>query len=217
MQHLYLDVHEYAELVGLSLSFAQLARDVAPAGMVGSTRYWLRSAVEEWVATNRHTVEARKARRARTGSAHPERESDFVTSGDLRARLGINHYAVGKLISETGFPKPVVTVDDKRVWLLRQVEAYLAGRPLPPAPASALEAKLVDAGALAELLALKRGTAYPSRTQLPPALLRVGRRQLWRADEVEAWVAGLPANERARINRRREKRGLPPLSGVSTE
>lgn len=211
LRDLYLDLHQYADLVGLSLSFAQLGRDVSPAGMVGSTRYWLRDEVEQWVAGNRHKVESRKARRKRTGTAHPVRESDFVASGALMARLGISRYALAKLTSESGFPMPIVTVGDNRVWLLSQVEAYLAGRPLPTAPASALEDKLVDAGALADLLALKRGTAYPSRTELPPPLLTVGRRQLWRADEVEAWVAGLPANERARINRRREKRGLAPL------
>lgn len=211
LRHLYLDIHEYAALVGLSLSFAQVGRDVAPVGMVGSTRYWLRDEVERWVADNRDKVEARKARRKRTGTAHSERESDFVASGALMARLGISRYALTKLTSEGGFPKPIVTVGDSRVWLLSQVEAYLAGHPLPPTPASALEDKLVDAGALADLLGLRRGTAYPSRTHLPPPLVRVGRRQLWRADEVDAWVASLTAGERARINRRREKRGLPAL------
>jgi predicted DNA-binding transcriptional regulator AlpA len=211
LRYLYLDVHEYADMVGLSVSFAQVGRDVAPIGMAGSTRYWLRQAVEQWVADNRYKVEARKARRKRTGTAHQVRESDFVSSGALKARLGISQYAFTKLTGERGFPKPVITVGDKRVWLLSQVEAYLAGNPLPPTPTSALEAKLVDAGALGDLLALKRGTAYPSRTQLPPPLLTVGRRQLWCADEVEAWVAGLPEGERARINRRRQKRGLAAL------
>jgi hypothetical protein len=78
----------------------------------------------QWVADNLHKVEARKSRRKRTGTAHLVRESDFVSSGARKARLGISHYALTKLTSEGGFPTPVLTVGDDRVWLLSQVEAY---------------------------------------------------------------------------------------------
>jgi hypothetical protein len=76
---------------------------------------------------------------------------------------------------------------------------------------SALAEKLLDAGALSEKLALRRGTTFASRTELPPPRLRVGWRALWHGDDVDAWVADLPERDRARLDRRRAKRGLAAL------
>jgi predicted DNA-binding transcriptional regulator AlpA len=212
LRHLYLNVNQYAEAVAVSVATAQGSKpDVARAGMVGGTCYWLKSEVDGWVAANAHVVGAREARRGRPGAQPIGGGSDFVTSGDLEKRLGISHYAVVKLVRQDSFPDPVVTVGHNRVWSLRQVEAFLAAQPLPPAPGSALTAKLLDAGALSQTLALSRGTTYPSRTELPPRFLAAGRSQVWHADEVDAWIAALPESDRARINRRRAKRGLPPL------
>ena len=211
LRHLYLDVHQYADAVGLSIAAAQgAAPDVERAGMVGGTSYWLKSEVDEWVARNAQVVAARKARRARPGTGPVGGASDFVTTGVLAQRLGITQYAAAKLVRQEGFPEPVIVVGSDRVWLRRQVDAYLAGRPVPTAP-TALAEKLLDAGALSETLALRRGTTFPSRTSLPDPLFSVGHRQVWHADDVDEWLAGLPERDRARINRRRAKRGLEPL------
>jgi predicted DNA-binding transcriptional regulator AlpA len=212
LRHLYLDVHQYADAVAVSVATAQRpGPDVARAGMVGGTCYWLKSEVDEWLSRSAHKVAARQARRERAGAQPIGGGSDFVTSGDLEKRFGISHHATMKLVRQDGFPDAVISVGHNRVWSLRQVEAFLAAQPLPPVPDRALTAKLLDAGALSDTLALRRGTTYPSRTKLPPSLFTAGRRQLWHADEIDAWIAALPERARARINRRRGRRGLAPL------
>lgn len=212
LRHLYLDVHQYAEAVAVSVATAQRPEpDVARAGMVGGTCYWLKSEVDEWLSRNAHKVAARQERRERAGAQPIGGGSDFVSSGDLEKRFGITHHATMKLLRQDGFPDPVVTVGHNCVWSLRQIEAFLAAQPLPPVPNSAVTAKLLDAGALSDTLALRRGTTYPSRTKLPPPLFTAGGRQIWHADEIDAWIAALPERDRARINRRRARRGRAPL------
>jgi hypothetical protein len=134
----------------------------------------------------------------------------FVTIRGLKGRLGLSHYAATKLVGEDGFPAPVLVVGgDDRVWSWHHVEAHLAGRPLPAAPA--LVEKLIEADVLSEKLALRRGTTFQSRTTLPPPWGQLGSQQIWHADQVDEWIAALPERDRARINRRRAKRGLAPL------
>jgi predicted DNA-binding transcriptional regulator AlpA len=210
LRHLYLDVHEYAAAVGRSIAAAQSASpDVERAGMVGGNSYWLASEVEDWVARNAHVVAERKARIERPGVGPAGGENDFVTTGVIAKRLGLTQYKADKLVRGDGFPAPVLVVVEDRVWSWPQVKAHLTGQPLPAAPA--LAEKLIEADVLSETLALSRGTTFPSRTTLPPPWMRVGMRQIWHADRVDEWIAALPERDRARINRRRAKRGLEPL------
>jgi hypothetical protein len=51
---------------------------------------------------------------------------DFITVDGLRARSGLNQYEVTKLLNGAGFPAPVATFGNDRVWHLRDVEAHVA-------------------------------------------------------------------------------------------
>jgi predicted DNA-binding transcriptional regulator AlpA len=212
LRHLYLDVSQYAALIGLSPNtIAHTGGDIQPLGMVGGCRYWSRVEVETWVSRHRHVVERRKAETWRPGTGPVAGGSDFVGTTGVMKLLSTDRSAAVKLIHEPGFPKPVATFGTARVWRTRDVEAYVAGAEVDAVRENALQAKLLDAGHLGDLLALSRATVKPSETQLPPPVATIGARHLWHADDVETWIAGLEARHRARINRRRARRGLPPV------
>lgn len=201
---LYFDAMEVADLLGISYPQEVKRYEIQPAGRAGGRHYWLRGEVEAWLAANAARVAARKAKARRPGTqpAHPSR--DFVNAKDVRAMLGTTKAVVTDLARDPRFPKPVATLGHGRVWLRKDIEAFMTDESFPARPENALQEKLIEAGELSDLLGVGKGFTDRRRDLAPPPAGRAGSRNFWVRAEVEEWLDEDPSRrDKVALRKRR--------------
>jgi predicted DNA-binding transcriptional regulator AlpA len=145
--------------------------------------------------------EARKQHvEKRNPSVRPEHA--LVTTGDIVAMWGRDKQAVAYSSNQEGFPAPVVIVNDRRLWLRSDIEAYIEGEPVPEREPNELGHLYVTAGEAKKILGLTSSVAQLSGC---PAPKYSGSHFLWLRSEIEAW-----RDERVRGGAGRGKWKRPP-------
>jgi predicted DNA-binding transcriptional regulator AlpA len=216
-----LNTMEVAELVGRSYQSQAKRYEVPPAGRVGGRLYWLRAEVKAWVAANEKRIAARKAKAHRPGTERANPTRDFLTVKDLRVMLGTSKAIATELARDPRFPKPVATFGNGRVWLRRDVEAFMTEQPFPARPENALQEKLIEADELSELLGVGRWLTDRRRDLAPPPAGRAGNRNFWVRADVEKWLdadtrrreRSLPASARSGGDEARHRARIDPKWG----
>ncbi len=202
---LYLGTMQVADLVGMSDQSTVARYEVQPAGRVAGRHYWLRDEVESWVAANAGRITARKAKARRPGTQPANPSRDFVTAADLRGMLGTTKAVVTELARDRRFPKPVATFGPGRVWLRRDVEAFMTDQSFPPRRENALQETLVEADELSELLGVTSKWLGDRRRDLaPPPAGRAGNHNFWVRSDVERWLDADP-HRRAKVAARKRR------------
>lgn len=201
LQDIYVDADEYAEAVGVTKSGARYKGGVEPAGMAAGCLYWLRAEVEAWVRENRALVEGRKRRRRRPGGERSRGDIQFVGLKEIMAMTGLRSRKALAVIRKPDFPEPAAILRSRRIWYRDQIEAYLLGE---APPESAIEAKIMGAPELADLLGLRRA-ASRNQASLPEPAGVVAGRYYWYRDEVDAWLDEEPDRRAAAAERRRRR------------
>jgi predicted DNA-binding transcriptional regulator AlpA len=214
-RHLYMDTNEAADALGVKYQKAVSRPDVPPAGRVGGKFYWLREEIEAWAGANSRRIEERRKRAARPGAAPPPK-GDFVSAKEIGEILSASPTVVRELALDPRFPKPVAQFGRGRIWLRRDVESYAVGRPFPVRAASALQEKLIESGALSEMLGLNRAYTQGRRRVVPPPAGSAGEHNFWVQEEIEAWLDKDP-KRRQEVKARRQRRATRAGASGSRE
>jgi len=130
-------------------------------------------------------------------SSGPE---DLLGLQTLMIMSGRTRQGARRLAQNADFPRPVVIVGDKRIWLREEIAAYLAGERRPLLTADRLRERYLTSAEAAELLALRPTTLIRSE-DYPQRVARIGIIYLWLRQDVEEYAS----LHRAEIARRRRR------------
>jgi predicted DNA-binding transcriptional regulator AlpA len=188
LRHLYVDARELSRLVGLTpIALTPRPKPTFPphSGRLSTTRYWLRSDVDRWIAANRGLV----SKRLRQQSQRPREDVELkklITLFDIEALFNLDPRTAGRLIAERGFPDPIAHIGHTAIWMRSQVDAYLTGQS-PNEPAIDAD-EVVGSRELSEMSGLPL-TSVRSLRGVPPPAGKAGRKTYWWRRDIEKWLA----------------------------
>lgn len=121
-------------------------------------------------------------------------DQDLVGTAAVRALLGVRTQQVDELLRDPDFPVPVARLGRARVWVLGDLRAYRAGKPVPDRAEGELQRKLVGTTEMAELAGIDidylRTLISKQRWHLIPRPAgQVGAKHYWWRGEVKKWLA----------------------------
>lgn len=126
--------------------------------------------------------EFRHTRSISTGDHH------FVTRMDIAQIADKNPGVVDVMTHADDFPAPVLVKGKRRLWLLEDVEAYLAGGAVPEREENELCHLYMNSQEAAELLGRDRTSINRWRlSDMPEPVFRSHADRLWRRSDVEAF------------------------------
>lgn len=219
----YLTSRQVTARLGVSqTTLLKERKQLSPCGMVGGVGYWLKSDVDAYIAARPGSVARREQARRRPGTVNAlPRRTQFITKNGLARELGFSFEAVRTLTREPGFPQPVARFGKAGVWLREDVEAYLAGRPVQARAPTALQEKLVDAGALGDYLGYAPGTFTgrpAAKLELPRPVASPDSKSVWLKEEIDAWLEADPRRAELRERRLlRRRQSSPSASSASSQ
>jgi hypothetical protein len=112
---------------------------------------------------------------------------DLVGLRTLALLCGGSQHQARRLTMAPDFPRPVLRVCGRRIWLRAELSAYLAGERLPLQPPERLRERYLTAGQAAALLAVKPTTLIRS-PELPRMVAQVASIYRWLRDDVEGYA-----------------------------
>jgi hypothetical protein len=126
--------------------------------------------------------EFRHTRSINTGEHH------FVTRMDIAQIADKNPGVTDVMTHAHDFPTPVLVKGKRRLWLLEDVEAYLAGSAVPEREVNELGHLYMNSQEVAELLGRDRTSINRSRlSDIPEPVFRSHADRLWRRRDAEAF------------------------------
>lgn len=147
------------------------------------------------VARGEYSLEDAPRRRSFTRETVIRGEHNFIGLSETVALLKTTHpTASARTTYRRGFPTPVLIKLGRRFWLQEDIEAYVAGKPVPARHANELGARYLDSKEVAALVGIAEETlrSYGSpRVPRPTAVVK--GMKLWLRSEAEehnaAWQA----------------------------
>lgn len=96
-------------------------------------------------------------------------------------------------IANGSFPVPVVVIQNRRLWIRSDVEAFLDDKPFPSRTENELGNLYFNSEEIARRFGLRADANLVRR--LPPPTVHRSRRRLWLRSEVESWGKTLPQKQ----------------------
>lgn len=137
---------------------------------------------------------------------------DLISIRTVAELLGLGRTAAEGRSRERGFPTSVAVFGRTRAWVRSDVEAFVAGAPVPDRLENELRVRYLDAHELCPLIGLSPSSIQTQRkSSFPPPTGCVASTRYWLRADVERWVE----ENRWRVARRRQRR--MPDAGVETK
>lgn len=188
---LWLDTRPPAETIAAYDRWAQEFNEVLPRNQKpvlgwAAIYYALRVGFHDALRVGRGEVALVEVPKRR--GDHTKDEGPLASRQWIAGEFGLSPHQAANVPRSPKFPKPVVMLSGRRLWLKDDVRTYFSNKPFPERQGFDLRDDYLGLAELAALMG-KRPRMISQTTRLPKAAGIAGKTRYWRRDEVEQWLA----------------------------